>query len=208
MTELTIEKFMTVKEIANITGQNERTIRNHIAKYFPDIMENGKITRLNETQCAIISASIKKSHNLESTYQVTTDLEMQIMSKKVEIWREKKISELSAQLDEAKPKVEFYDAVTGSKDAIDIGIVAKVLDVGIGRNQLFQFLRDNNILMKNNIPYQRYIDAEFFRVIESKYVMPDGENKISFKTLVYQIGVDYIRKLLKEKYVYTDRLSY
>lgn len=97
-----------------------------------------------------------------------------------------------------KPKEEFFDAVTGSKDAIEIGKVEKVLNYsGVGRNKLFEILRDRGILMKDNVPYQKYIDNGYFRTIEQKYSMPDGETRISIKTLVYQKGVDYIRKVLE-----------
>lgn len=97
-----------------------------------------------------------------------------------------------------KPKEEFFDAVAGSKDAIEIGKVAKVLNhPGIGRNKLFEILREKGVLMKDNIPYQRYIDNGCFRTIEQKYNTPDGETRINIKTLVYQKGVDYIRKILE-----------
>lgn len=97
-----------------------------------------------------------------------------------------------------KPKEEFFDAVAGSKDAIEIGKVAKVLNYpGIGRNKLFEILRDKGISMKDNIPYQKYIDNGCFRTIEQKYNTPDGETRINIKTLVYQKGVDYIRKILE-----------
>lgn len=97
-----------------------------------------------------------------------------------------------------KPKEEFFDAVAGSKDAIEISKVAKVLNYpGIGRNKLFEILREKGVLMKDNIPYQRYIDNGCFRTIEQKYHTPDGETRINIKTLVYQKGVDYIRKILE-----------
>ena len=96
-----------------------------------------------------------------------------------------------------KPKAEFFDAVTDSKDAIDMGQVAKVLNYpGIGRNKLFEILRDNGILQQNNQPYQKYIDCGYFRVIEQKYEAKPGEIRINIKTLVFQKGVDYIKKLL------------
>lgn len=99
---------------------------------------------------------------------------------------------------ELKPKAEFFDAVADSKDAIEIGKVAKVLNFpGVGRNKLFEVLRKKGILMKNNIPYQKYIDNGCFRTIEQKYSTPDGEIRISIKTLVYQKGVDFIRKTLE-----------
>lgn len=108
------------------------------------------------------------------------------------------IAERDKQLAEAKPKVEFFDAVAGSKDAIPIGDVAKVLDMGLGRNKLFEFLRNDGILMGNNIPYQQYIDSGYFRTIEQKYTVPNGDVKISIKTLVYQKGVDFIRRRLNK----------
>ena len=97
-----------------------------------------------------------------------------------------------------KPKEEFFDAVADSKDAIEIGKVAKVLNFpGVGRNKLSEILRRKGILMKDNIPYQKFIDNGCFRTIEQKYSLPDGETRISIKTLVYQKGVDYIRKVLE-----------
>lgn len=38
---------------------------------------------------------------------------------------------LALENEQMKPKAEFYDAVTDSKDAIPMGEVAKVLDCGI-----------------------------------------------------------------------------
>lgn len=113
-------------------------------------------------------------------------------------------AEIAAQqnyISTLEPKAEFYDAVAGSKTAIDIGNAAKVLGIpGIGRNKLFEILRGQGILDNSNIPYQAYIDRGYFRVIEQKYTTPNGEIRISFKTLVYQRGLDYIRKIVtKEK---------
>ena len=95
-----------------------------------------------------------------------------------------------------KPKAEFYDQVTDSKDAFDMKDVANVLDMGIGRNKLFKFLREQKILMSDNRPYQDYIDRGYFRVIEQKYDKGYGETGINVKTLVFQKGVDFIRKKL------------
>lgn len=109
------------------------------------------------------------------------------------------IASLKDNLKEMKPKAEFFDAVTDSKDAIPMSHVAKVLDMGVGRNTLFQILRDEGILQHDNIPYQEYIDREYFRVVEQKYDKPYGEIGINIKTLVFQKGIDYIRKLLIKK---------
>lgn len=101
-------------------------------------------------------------------------------------------------LEEQQPKVEFYDDVAGSKDAVAMKEVAKVLGIkGMGRNKLFKFLRDRKILDRNNMPYQEYVDRGYFRVIEQRYNTNNGDIKITFTTLVYNKGIEYIRKLLK-----------
>lgn len=105
---------------------------------------------------------------------------------------------LAIENNRMKPKADFYDAVASSKDVIDIGQVAKVLAVpGIGRNKLFTILKDRRILMSSNVPYQKYIDRGYFKLIEQKFTTPDGETRVSVKTVVYQKGVDAIRKLLE-----------
>ena len=109
-----------------------------------------------------------------------------------------KMEALQKQNQLMQPKAEFFDAVTDSKTAIPIGDVAKILDVGIGRNKLFEFLRQKNILTSDNRPYQRYIDSGYFRVIEQKYEV-NGEVRINIKTLVFQKGIDWIRKQLEKE---------
>lgn len=109
------------------------------------------------------------------------------------------IEKQNRMLLEQKHKVDFYDSVADSKSAIPMDQVAKVIAVpGIGRNKLFEFLRDAKILQYNNIPYQKYVDAGYFRVVETKFTKPDGSTNINIKTLVYQKGIEYIRKKLEQ----------
>lgn len=93
-----------------------------------------------------------------------------------------------------QPKADFFDQVTGSETCFDMADVAKVCNLGVGRNTLFLFLREAKILRENNTPYQQYVDNGYFRVIESKYNKPDGSVNISLKTVVYQKGIDFIIK--------------
>ena len=96
---------------------------------------------------------------------------------------------------EMQPKVDFYNQVADSKDAIDMRSAASVLNIpGMGRNNLFARLRQLGILDSENSPYRKYQDAGYFRVIETKYTDTFGDTHITKKTLVYQKGLDYIRK--------------
>lgn len=100
------------------------------------------------------------------------------------------------QIEEMKPKADFFDAVTDSTDAIDMASAAKVLNMGIGRNRLFELLRQHKYLDYKNRPMQKYIDKGYFRVVESKYGKPNGDICINLKTIVYQKGLEAIRQLL------------
>ncbi len=136
--------------------------------------------------------------NNKSEFKVPTTM---IEALELALEQAKHIEALNAKIETDKHKVEFYDAVAESKDAITIGDAAKVLNMGVGRNRLFEILRNNKILQNNNVPYQKYIDRGYFRVVEQHWTKPDGENCVSIKTLVYQNGLTFIRKLITAKAV-------
>lgn len=111
--------------------------------------------------------------------------------------RDRIIAQKQEHIEQMQPKADFFDAVADSKTAISMNEVSKVLGIkGLGRNNLFEFLRDNAILDRWNVPYQKYIDCGWFRVIEQKYTK-NGEEHISIKTLVYQKGIDAIRRKIE-----------
>ena len=121
----------------------------------------------------------------------------QVMARALKM-ADKTIEGLKSQLLEMKPKADFFDAVSDSKTAISMNEVAKVLNIkGYGRNNLFEFLRENKVLDRWNVPYQRYVDNGWFRVIEQHY-QKNGEPIVTTKTLAYQKGVDGIRKMIEK----------
>ena len=110
----------------------------------------------------------------------------------------KQIEAQKEQLIEQAPKVGFYDDVTGSTDTIDMASVAKVLNMGIGRNKLFEILRQEGVLTRKNAPFEVYVKRGWFRQIETSYINPKGDVCIYVKTVVFQKGVDGIRRLIKK----------
>ena len=123
----------------------------------------------------------------------------QIQSRMIEDYT-KKIEVLENKIQEDKPKVEFYNDVTDSEHTCDMQTVAKVLNFkGVGRNTLFEILRNENILQPDNKPYQKFVDAGWFRLIETKYNDEmSGELRIYFKTVVFQKGIEKISNILKQ----------
>jgi phage antirepressor YoqD-like protein len=201
------EQKMTVKEVAVALGVSDRTIQRHLKEMREEglsdnVVGRGKEAVLSEKEVTIIKARIERSgrtdlRNIAELPNINTDLEMMVLDAKVSEWKTRKIEQLQKQLADAQPKIAFHDAVTGSKDTIDIGEAAKVLAIpGLGRNKLFERLRNEGILMQNNQPYQKYVDAGYFRTIESSYTTPDGSTHVSIKTVVYQRGLNFIRKVV------------
>lgn len=193
---------MTTKETAEALGVDERTVRRHAQAL--GLTENGKATSLDEKAVTIIKTKIERSgrtdlDNVVQLPNVSTDLEMMALDMKVSAWKTHKIEELQKQLADAQPKIAFFEAVTGSRDTIDIGEAAKVLAIKrVGRNTLFDILRKRGVLMNNNQPYQKYIDMGYFRTIESSFTTPDGASHVNIKTVVYQRGLDFIRRVVTQ----------
>lgn len=71
---------------------------------------------------------------------------------------------------EQKPKVAFADQVADSKGLLTISGFAKIVQdehINMGRNKLFEWLRNEGYLRSNNEPYQRYVNQGLFKVRET-----------------------------------------
>ena len=109
-----------------------------------------------------------------------------------------RVKKLETKIEQDKDKVQFFHDVTGSKDAVEMSKAAKIIDCGMGRNKILDFLRKEGVLRTNNEPYQKYIDNGWFRVIEQKFSPSPGNVRINIKTLVYQKGIEGIIKLIRD----------
>ena len=209
MNEIAERKLMTGKELAEVLGVSKDTINATVERLDVDgVLRRVDIARntqggylFSEYQATVIKQEIQKHHNIANRQidNVSTEAEENQMIAQAMAILNRRIQDANKEIERLKPAAEFAYQICSSKDAIDIGNCAKVLNRNIGRNNLFEFLRNKKILQSDNIPYQKYIDSGYFRVIETKYTIPSGETKISLKTLVLQKGVAYINKLLKEK---------
>lgn len=110
-------------------------------------------------------------------------------------WADAKEAENSAvlKLESVKPKLEFHAAVTEAINAQSIEEVAKVL--GTGRNRMFDWLRSHCLLKADNIPYQEFIDREYFRIILNSYNDNKGESHTYTRTLITGKGLAYIQPI-------------
>jgi phage antirepressor YoqD-like protein len=94
------------------------------------------------------------------------------------------------------PKVALADQCLIAVNSRSMGDTAKVL--GVGRNTLFQILRDEGMLMQTNIPYQKYISIGWFEV----KITPKVQHDVTVNypvTMVLPKGLDKIRGILNRK---------
>ena len=224
----TIGNTMTSLEIAEITGKEHRNILADIRDEIEKLKKQGigaelifqlgeyldknnqKRPLYNLTKEGVLQLAARydavvrfklieratKPHEYSQKELLLMQLESLEKIEKLQLENQKQ----AQQLTEQAPKIDFYNDVTGSETTAEIGTVAKLLNFkGVGRNTLFDVLRKKGVLQANNIPYQKYVDNGYFRVIESKwndYIT--GDVKISFKTVVYQKGVEFIARILRD----------
>ena len=111
-------------------------------------------------------------------------------------YKNRYIAELNVNINRMKPKEEAYDTFIDASGYQKVGDAGKTL--GIGQNKLYKFLRDNKVLMNSNVPYQTYVDREWFVV--KQYTLTNGiYPKNVTQTYVTPKGIDGIRKLLHKK---------
>lgn len=138
------------------------------------------------------------------------DDDLTIMAKALHIMKNtiEKKDELIAQQDqvlqEQEPLVSFAKTVSATSTMVDMKTMAKLLNqenegLNFGRNQLFEWLRNEGILMKDNTPYQRYVKQGIFKVTETQIETKFGK-KMFPQTFVTGKGQLYLDKKIKEYY--------
>lgn len=112
------------------------------------------------------------------------------------------INNLKIKIKEQKPLVTFAENVASSADSISMKQMANLAQdehIDIGRNRLIRFLKENKILMKDNTPYQPYLDRKYFDVIKVPKHTVCGEMYFP-TTVVTGKGQIWLLNKLKEEY--------
>ncbi|MEK3801022.1 phage antirepressor KilAC domain-containing protein [Bacillus sp. FSL K6-1234] len=104
-----------------------------------------------------------------------------------------KAESLEQQVIEDRPKVEKYHQFLDADGCMDMGTLAKNLNCGMGKIKLFRFLREHKVLMQGNVPYQKYVNSGYFKVITK--TTPVGNKSV---TLVTAKGADFIADLIRK----------
>jgi anti-repressor protein len=127
------------------------------------------------------------------------DSDLMIMAKALNIMQNT-LADKDSIIKALQPKADFADCMLKCNNSISVGEFAKVItDNGfeIGRNRLFKYLRDQHYLMKDNIPYQRYMKNDIFQLKEG-YHFEGSEYIQDFTTLITPKGQEYLYGKIKD----------
>lgn len=109
---------------------------------------------------------------------------------------EQKALEHERTLKEQEAPVAIYNLAISAQNTMSMQEVAKSLNTG--RTRLYKLLREEGIIMKDStLPYQRFIDAGYFKVVErprasGDTVVNDPATRVTAK------GFDFIARLLRK----------
>lgn len=115
---------------------------------------------------------------------------------------------LKIELETAKPKALFADAVSTSDTPILVGELAKILHqngVSMGQNRLFRWLREHGYLISKkgtsyNMPTQRAMELGLFKIKENAITHSDGHVTITKTPKVTGKGqVYFVNKFVGEE---------
>ena len=94
-------------------------------------------------------------------------------------------------------------AQSGRKACLSIGDFSKVLaskGIETGKTRLFAKLREWKLIDKCNVPYQKYIDSGYFKVIKEPYAKRGMETLyVYLKILVTPNGQKYIEERFRNE---------
>lgn len=221
MNQLSIntQQTMSSREIADLVESRHDHVKTSIERlYKSGVIQRPPMRDVKNDKGQTVSIY---EINKRDSYVVVAQLSPEFTGKLVDRWQElenqqpkmpttfEEALRLAADTQEAlekaqlkiesdKPKVDFALAVRNMQGACSVGDFAKT--IGVGRNKLFKKLRDDCILMRNNVPYQKYLDLGLFVVIEQiPYTDSSGKTHPAFTTMISGKGQVFLEKKYREQ---------
>ena len=196
------EKTMTVKEVAEVLGVSRELITKRIRELFPEKMQRGSTTYLNEAEVTVIKKRIEQNAHLATSYDHTklvdmpkTNLEKQLLIRQAMQLQNEMIAELEAKNEQlksenakAKPKAAYYDTLIERGNSTNLRNTAK--ELGLLEKQFIKQLQLDGYLYRDKhnqlCPYAEYIQKGFFEIKEWQHGQKSG-----IQTLITVTGKQY-----------------
>lgn len=172
MNDLTTEKMMTVREVAEVLKVSGQAVRDAIKKLYPDSLINGVTTFLNEEQVTAIKLQIQSGGNryLKDNFEVInvkTDLEKELLIFQAMQFQQEKINKLQLEVEKANNQIKML--VHDFKKLYTTTEIAKELNMKSAQDLNFR-LSKMNIQYKQNgtwVLYSDYSDKGYTSIKET-----------------------------------------
>jgi len=177
-----MENKTTVRELSELWGIDDETIKRAIRILFPELMEIGKTTYLTEFHVAVIKEKVVENKRIDLLFKesVTVGADDDLAIIRGLQAAQRKIEKLDAQIAEMKPAHEFGKFLIDARDGwLSMMEAAAVLEpeLKMGRNTFLAWLRGLKFLNDRNIPYRDFIECGYFMVTET--VTPVGPKTVT-----------------------------
>lgn len=189
------------------SGMQEMTIINESGLY--SLIMSSKLPNAKKFK-KWVTGEVLPSIRKTGSYSIQQKQDSYLIDDKVErakrwIEEQEYTLSLARQIEADKPFTEHGKIVSNSTDCVDFAEFAKITNsrFGLGRNKLFEYLRNKGVLTKDNIPYQKYINAGLFKVIQTKKESQYG-TKVFSKTIITGKGQHELIKVI-DKWLNIER---
>lgn len=191
-----------IYEITFLSRQPKaREFREWVRERIKEIRKYGFTTQTNADGTHNVQAMAEFLHGKEESAGKLAFVALAEWKIKATMELEKQKDLITAQneeLNKQKPKVQFAEQVAGSNDVISVNAMAKLLHkngIDIGQNRLYEWLRNNKLVMKMkqnkqwvNVPTQMAVDKGFLSIEETTFIDKYGKQRISAITRVTPKG--------------------
>lgn len=143
------QELITTKELAESLGVDVKTIQRTVDSLDMNVERYGRSHSMmfNKAQATAIKIELqnhsKVARNGFDTMTVSNDLEMLVLQKKLSDYQSMRIEQLTAELEQAKPKLEIFNTICNSESLKSVDTVAS--NLGYGKNKFFALMRAMNI---------------------------------------------------------------
>lgn len=178
MKELSTEKMMTVKEVADALKVTERTIRNYVTK-LRHVLSGVKNKQggylFNEKDVTLIKLTLEKNQHLDNVNNLPkTALDKQLLIKQAMFLQNEMIEELQGQITTLKPKAKLAElAIRDEKEHYSIRDAGKHL--GLKQKEMFDLLRSKGLLTMDNLPTSKALKYKILQLRSNAEI--NGRNR-------------------------------
>lgn len=194
------KKHSKVKPIKSLKSIEEVSLKYKVSKSFIKKLINKHYPYYIQGNCPIFLSEKMIKVMLPEISAFKIMKERRFNKKAVEVleWLQEKARLLEFDIEEIDNSEKIPIGFNVPYGCIQLNSVAKILDLGFGRNKLCEILRDQQILMtkiNHNEPFQKFVDRGYFYLIPTK----DRIQNIWYTTTyVSPKGLVWLEKFLKK----------